>query len=79
MHLLLPGDTNINRQSPFLWIRTVFHFIRVKQYSHSGFSKIIKEAIPSFNITLRYIDSVISLNNSNFVYFIDRIYLFKLG
>jgi hypothetical protein len=44
-------------------------------YSLSTKPKLVR----SFNFTFRYIDDVLSLNNSRFDDFVDRIYLIELG
>ena len=64
-----------------LWVQTVLlfppicSFIRMRQTSYRGFSrKIEKKLSRSFNFTFRYIGDVLSLNNSRFGDFVDRIY-----
>ena len=64
-----------------LWVQTVLlfsltcSFIRMRQTSYKGFSrKNEKKLARSFNFTFRYIDDVLSLNNSRFGDFVDRIY-----
>ena len=47
----------------------------MRQSSYRGFSrKIEKKLARSFNFTFRYIGDVLSLNNSRFGDFVDRIY-----
>jgi len=54
-------------------------FIHTKQTSYRGFStKNEKKLSRSFNLTFRYIDDVLSLNNSRFGNFVDRIYPIEL-
>ena len=78
-------DVFFNRQSAYLWVQTVLFFsptcsfIRMRQTSYRGFSRKIKKKLArSFNFTLRYIDDVLSLNNSRFGDFVDRIYPIEL-
>jgi hypothetical protein len=74
--------TNFHRQSAFLRVPTVFVFsrtnsiIRMKQTSYRGLllKKNKKSLAQTFNFTFRYIDDVLSLNNSKFGEFVDRIY-----
>ena len=54
-------------------------FIRMRQTSYKGFSrKNEKKLARSFNFTFRYIDDVLSLNNSRLGDFVDRIYPIEL-
>ena len=50
----------------------MFSFIRMKQTSYG------KKVARSFNFTFRYIDDGLSLNNSMFGDFVDRIYPVEL-
>jgi len=51
----------------------------MRQTSYRGFSrKNEKKLVRSFNITFRYIDDVLSLNNSRLGDFVDRIYPLEL-
>ena len=80
-------DVFFNRQSAYLWVQTVFLFspicscIRMRQTSYRSFSrKEKKKQVRSFDCTFRYIPvgDVLSLNNSRFGDFVDRIYPIKL-
>jgi len=69
----------------YLWVQPVLlfsltcSFIRMRQTSYRGFSrKTKKELARSFNFTLRYIDDILSLNNSRFGDFVDRMYSTEL-
>ena len=46
----------------------------MRQSSYRGSRQNKKKIARSFNFTLRYIDDVLSLNNSMFGDFVDRIY-----
>ena len=79
------GGCVFNRQSAYLWVQTVLlfsptcSFIRSRQISYRGFSrKNEKKLARSFNFTFRYIDDVLSLNNSRLGDFVDRIYPIEL-
>jgi hypothetical protein len=70
----------------YIWVQTVLlfsptcSFIRTRQISYRGFSrKNEKKLAQSFNFTFRYIDGVLSLNNSRFGDFVHRIYPIELG
>ena len=52
--------------------------IRVRQTSDRGFSRKKEKLSRSFNVTFRYIDDVLSQNNSRFGRFVDRIYPIEL-
>ena len=74
-------DMFFNRQSAYIWVQTVLlfsptcYFIRMRQTSYRGFSrKNEKKLARSFNFTFRYIDDVLSLNNSRFGDFVDCIH-----
>ena len=62
----------------YIWAQTVFLFsqtcssIRMRQTLYRG------RLARSCNVTFRYIDDVLSLNNSRFGDFVDRIYLIEL-
>jgi hypothetical protein len=64
----MAGGLFFNRQSAYLWVKNVFlfspncFFIRMRHTSYRGF----------------YIDDVLSLNNSKFGDFVDRIYPIEL-
>ena len=47
-------------------------------FIHGLLKKNEKKLARSFNFTFRYIDDVLSLNNSRFGYCVDRIYLIEL-
>ena len=54
-------------------------FIRMRQTWYRGFTKKNeKKPARSFNFTFLYIDGVLSLNNSRFRNFVDRIYPIEL-
>jgi hypothetical protein len=54
-------------------------FIRMRQSSYRRFlKKNEKNLVRSFNFTFRYIDDVLSLNNSRFGDFVERIYPIEL-
>jgi hypothetical protein len=64
-----------------VWVQTVLlfsptcSFDRMRQTSHSGFSKKNEKKLArSFNFTFRNIDDVLSLNSSRFGDFVDHIY-----
>jgi hypothetical protein len=78
-------DVCFNRQSAYLWGKIVLHlsltqsFIRMRQSSYRRFlKKNEKNLVRSFNFTFRYIDDVLSLNNSRFGDFVERIYPIEL-
>ena len=67
----------IGLQSVLLFSST--SFIRMRQTSYEGFSiKREKMLARSFNFMFRYIDDVLSLNNSRVGDFVDRIYPIEL-
>jgi hypothetical protein len=49
-------------------------FIRMRQTLYRASTKYEKKIARSFNFTFRYIDNVLSLNNSTFGDIVDRIY-----
>ena len=51
----------------------------MRQTSYRGISRKTKKLARSFHFTFRYIDDALSLNNSNFGDFVDRIYPIGLG
>ena len=77
-------DVSFNIQSAYLWVQTVLlfsptcSFIRMRETSYWDFSRKTKRLARSFNFTFRYIDDVLSLNNSRLGDFVDRIYLIEL-
>jgi hypothetical protein len=64
-------DVFFNRQSEFLYSYEADFIQRLLK-------KNKKKLARSFNFTFRYIDDVLSLNNSRFVDFVDRIYPIEL-
>ena len=69
------------RQSVYLWVQPVLLFsptcscIRMRQTSYIGLlKKNEKKLARIFNLTLRYIYDILSLNNSRFGDFVDCIY-----
>ena len=85
-HLLCLVDVFFNRQSAYLWVQAVLlfsptcSFIRMRQTSYRGFSRKTKRSHPDplISFTFRYIDDVLSLNNSRYGDFVDRIYPIEL-
>ena len=85
-HLLCLVDVFFNRQSAYLWVQAVLlfsptcSFIRMRQTSYRGFSRKTKRSYPDplISFTFRYIDDVLSLNNSRYGDFVDRIYPIEL-
>ena len=74
-------DVFFNRQSAYLWVQTelpiladLFHYLYEEDFIQGFLKKNEKKLTRSFNLTLRYIDDVLSLNNSRFGDFVDRIY-----
>jgi hypothetical protein len=62
----------------FLW-NTVGSTSLMRQSSYRRFlKKNEKKLVRTFNFTFRYIDNVLSLNNSRFGDFVERIYPIKL-
>ena len=68
-----------------LCVQTVLLFsstcslFRTRQTSYRGFSRKTKKKLARFfNFTFRYIDNVLSLNNSRFGDFVERIYPIEL-
>ena len=60
-----------------MYWKSIRHILR--QTSYRGFSRKTKRKLArSFNFTFRYIDDVLSLNNSRFGYFVDCIYPIEL-
>ena len=54
-------------------------FIRMLQISHRGISRRTKKRAQSFNFTLRFLDDVLSLNNSRKIGdYVDHIYSIEL-
>ena len=73
------GDVFFNRQSAHLRVQTVLLLAVLFLYSHEAdfiqglLKKNEKKLVRSFNFTFRYIDDVLSLNNSRFGDFFDLI------
>ena len=77
--LLNVEDIFFNRLLAFLWVQTDLFLYSyeaefIQNTSKSGNKKLAKH----FNLTFRYIDDVLSLNNSKFSDNIDLIYLVEL-
>ena len=75
-------DMHFNRQWTFLWVPimfifspTLFAWSRLHAVASQGKRKKLGRF---FNFTFRYIDDALSLNNSKFGYYVDRIYLIEL-
>ena len=68
------------RQSAYLWVQTVLLFSPT--YSLFVWGRLLKKKekklAQSFNFTFRYINDVLSLNNSRFSDFINRLYPIEL-
>ena len=70
------GGSVSNRQSAYIWVQTVLilsltcFFIPMRQ---EFLKKNEKKLARSFNFTLHYTDDVLSLNNSRYGVFVDRI------
>ena len=84
-YLLRSEDVFFNRQSAYLWVQTVLvFFVNLFLYSYEAdfiqglLKKNEKKLARSFNLTFRYIYDVLSLNNSMFGDFVDRIYPIEL-
>ena len=79
-YLLSLVDVFFNRQSAYLWVQTVLLFSPTCSLIHMRLLKKNekKQLARSFNFTFRYIDDVLSLNNSRFGDFVDRIYPIEL-
>jgi hypothetical protein len=77
-------DVFFNRQSAFPCGNCAPHLADLLLYSHEAdfipvlLIKSEKKAARSFNYTFRYIDDVLSLNNSRFGDIVDRIYPIEL-
>ena len=75
------GGSVSNRQSAYIWVQTVLilsltcFFIPMRQ---EFLKKNEKKLARSFNFTLHYTDDVLSLNNSRYGDFVDRIYPIEL-
>jgi hypothetical protein len=81
MVMLSLVDVFVNRQSAYIWVQTVLLFSSTCSfYSYEAdfiqglLRNNEKKLARSFNFTFRYIDDILSLNNSRFGDFVDRIY-----
>ena len=61
-----------------LLLAELFLYSQEADFIHGLLKKIEKNLARSFNFTFRYIDDVLSLNNSRFGDFVDRIYPIEL-
>ena len=72
----------LSKQSAFLWVPTVLPFsstLFVREILDTGASQEKRREVSrSFKFTFRYIDGVLSLNNSEFCDFVYRISLIVL-
>ena len=74
-YLLCLVDIFFNRESAFSLVPTVLHFQPTFSFTLIGLlKKNEKQQSQSFNFTFRYIDDVLSLNNSKVGDFLDQIY-----
>jgi len=64
-----------NRESAYLWVKTDLFLYSYEANFIQGHLKKKKELARSFNFTFRYIDEVLSLNNSRFGDLVDHIEL----
>ena len=73
-----------NRQSAYPWVNCAPHLADLLLYSYEAdfipvlLSKSERKVTRSFNYTFRYIDDVLSLNNSRLGDIVDRIYPIEL-
>ena len=71
-----------NRQSTYLWVQTLLPDLFLYSYEADFIQWLLKKnegkLAQSFNFTFRYIDDVLSLNNSRFGDFVDHIYPIEL-
>ena len=58
--------------------RDRFYFLKIHSDSTKKFSETDIINMLEFNVTFRYIDGVLSLSNSRFSDFVDRIYPIEL-
>ena len=56
----------------------IYSFIRMKLTSYRALYRTKIKSCQSFDFTYCYIDDVLSLNNSKFGYYVDRIYPIEL-
>ena len=78
-------DVFINRQSAYLWVTNCVPLLAdLFLYSYEAYfiqvllKKNKTKLVRSFNFTFRNIDDALSINNSRFGDFVDRIYLIEL-
>ena len=75
-------DVFFNRQSTLLWVQTVLADLFLYSYEadfiHGILKKSEKKLARSINLTFRYIDDALSLNNSRFGDFVEGIYSIAL-
>ena len=76
-------DVFFNRQSVYLWVQTavladLFLYSYEADFIQGLLKKNEKKLTRSFNFTFRCIDDVLSLSNSSFGDFVDRIYPIEL-
>ena len=69
-----------NRESVYLWVQTVllYSYSYEADFIQELLKKYEKKLARSFNFTFHYIYDVLSLNNSRFGDFVDRIYPIEL-
>jgi hypothetical protein len=72
-----------NKQSTYLWVQTahlvdLFLYLYEADFIQGLLKNNEKKLARSFNFTFRYIDDVLSLNNSMLGDFVDRIYPVEL-
>ena len=80
-YLLCLVDVFFNIQSIYLWVQTVlllFLYSYEADFIQGLLKKSEKKLARYFNFTFRYIDDVLSLNNSTFGDLVDRIYPIEL-
>jgi hypothetical protein len=85
IYLLSLVDVFFNRQSAYLWatncaplLADLFLYSYEADVIQGLLKKNEKKLARSFNFTFRYIDDVLSLNNSRLGIFLDRIYPIEL-
>jgi hypothetical protein len=82
-YLLWLVDVFFNRQSAYLWVQTavladLFLYSYEADFIQGLLKKNEKKLTRSFNFTFRCIDDVLSLSNSSFGDFVDRIHPIEL-
>ena len=85
IYLLSLEDVFFNRQSAYLWgtycaplLADLFLYSYEADFMQGLLKKNEKKLARSSNFTFRYIDYVLSLDNSRFGDFVDRIYPIEL-